>query len=66
LHKDGLGLLWLDPGCQGPCEVRLDYDGGWELRLGRYLSFAAMVTLVLASLVGVWKRLVPPPSKYNR
>jgi hypothetical protein len=59
LEKDGLGLVWLDPRCQGPCEVQLNYDGGWELRLGHHLSFAAMVTLLVLSLAGAWKRLVP-------
>jgi hypothetical protein len=43
LHSDGLGLMWLRPECSGPCEIQLDYNGGWELRLCRYLSFAAMV-----------------------
>ncbi len=53
VRKDGLGLLWVDPSCNGPCEVRFNYDGGWELRLGRYLSFAAMLALVVVSLAGV-------------
>ncbi len=58
LHSDGLGLMWLDPGCQGPCEVKLDYDGGWELRLSRYISFAAIATLVLLPIgLAVKRRL---------
>ncbi len=56
LHADGLGLMWLDPGCRGPCEVDLDYDGGWELRLSRYVSFAAIAALVLLPLGLVLKR----------
>jgi hypothetical protein len=50
LHADGLGLMWLDPKCNGPCEVELNYDGGWELRLSRFVSFAAIATLILLPL----------------
>jgi hypothetical protein len=56
LRKDGLGLMWLRPGCNGPCEVVLDYNGGWELRLCRWLSWLALG----AALVGLlWDRLEP-------
>ena len=47
LHKDGLGLMWLRPGHTGPCEVVLDYDGGWELRLCRWLSWLAIAGLAI-------------------
>jgi len=56
LHADALGLMWLDPKCQGSCDVDLDYDGGWELRLCRYLSFAAIATLILLPLAVAVKR----------
>jgi hypothetical protein len=42
LRKDGLGLMWLRPVVSGACEVVLDYDGGWELRLCRWLSWLAL------------------------
>jgi hypothetical protein len=42
LRKDGLGLMWLVPGVTGNCEIVLDYDGGWELRLCRWLSWLAI------------------------
>ncbi len=48
LERDGLGLMWLRPECDGPCEVLLHYDGGWELRICRYLSFAALAALLVA------------------
>jgi hypothetical protein len=51
LHRDGLGLMWLDPQCHGPCEVRLDYDGGWEMRLSRCASFTALGALLFIALV---------------
>jgi hypothetical protein len=53
IHKDGLGLMWLRPACDGPCEIVLDYDGGWELRLCRWASWLAIAALIL---VPIWKR----------
>ncbi len=49
IQKDGLGLMWLRPGCDGPCEVDLEYDGGWELRVCRWLSYLALAGLVLGT-----------------
>jgi hypothetical protein len=51
IYKDGLGLMWLRPECGGPCEILLDYDGGWDLRLCRIVSYAALAGLVLIPLV---------------
>jgi hypothetical protein len=56
IAKDGLGLMWMKPQCAGPCEIRMEYDGGWQLRLLRWLSFAAIGGLVV---VPAWKRLGP-------
>jgi hypothetical protein len=56
VRSDGLGLMWLDPHCNGPCEVQFDYDGGWELRLARYLSYTALTTLVFVPLAIRLKR----------
>jgi hypothetical protein len=47
LYRDGLGLMWLRPGCAGPCEIELDYDGGAELRVCRWISYAAIAALIL-------------------
>jgi hypothetical protein len=47
IFKDGLGLMWLRPECGGACEIVLDYDGGWELRLCRWLSWLAIAALVV-------------------
>ena len=43
VSRDGLGFLLLRPGCDGACEIELDYDGGWEYQLCRWLSALAMV-----------------------
>jgi hypothetical protein len=50
VRRDGLGLMWMRPECSGLCEIQLDYDGGGELRLCRYLSFTAVFVLILAIL----------------
>jgi hypothetical protein len=47
LKSDGLGLMWLQPGCNGPCEVQLEYDGGIELRICRILSASALAGMMI-------------------
>jgi hypothetical protein len=51
IEPDWLGLMWIRPECNGPCNAELDYDGGWELRICRYLSFAAMASLFLIPML---------------
>lgn len=38
IRADGIGQMWLDPPCDGPCSIDLVYDGGVEMRLLRGLS----------------------------
>jgi len=45
IERDGLGLMWLRPECRGRCDVALEYDGGWEPRISRFLSFATLLAL---------------------
>jgi hypothetical protein len=47
LSRDGLGLMWLRPGCTGTCDIELNYDGGAELRICRGISYAAIGALLL-------------------
>lgn len=58
VKRDGIGLIWLQPGCTGPCAVELNYDGGWELWICRYISLAAMGGLFLIPLVARPRRVV--------
>ncbi len=51
VHRDALGLMWIEPACAGPCEVQMTYDGGLELRAARYLSWTTMAGLVLLVLL---------------
>jgi hypothetical protein len=49
VERDGIGLMWLQPDCDGECTVELRYNGGTELRLCRWVSgltlFALAATL---------------------
>jgi hypothetical protein len=47
VKADGLGLIWLQPQCNGACDVQLEYDGGWELRICHFLSAIALAALLL-------------------
>jgi len=52
LRKDGIGLLVLEPGCDGPCEIRLDYVATREAWICRILS--GFVTLgMIGALFGL-------------
>jgi hypothetical protein len=64
IDADGLGLMWLRPGCNGSCDVQLEYDGGTELRICRRLSAAALAALLIFFC---WKALYAPAlSFFNR
>jgi len=56
-------LMWLQPGCNGPCDVDLEYDGGAELRICHLLSAAALASLVLFFC---WKAVYVPASSFWR
>jgi hypothetical protein len=30
LHADGMGMIVVEPGCSGNCEIRLHWSAGWE------------------------------------
>ena len=49
--RDGIGLTVIHPACDGPCTVDFVFDGGWERRLCRVLSWAVMLGAILAGFV---------------
>lgn len=59
VSRDELGLMWLRPECAGPCDVDLEYNGGWELRICRYVSYLAMAVLFAYSLITVTPAVRP-------
>lgn len=57
VFKDGLGLMWLHPECRGSCEIRLVYNGGWQLWLCRIVSYAAWMALLAIFAVSLTRRV---------
>jgi hypothetical protein len=47
LQRDNLDLMVLDPGWDGPMTIDLEYDGGREMRLLRWLRWCALLYLVV-------------------
>ncbi|MGI8741876.1 MAG: hypothetical protein ACR2NN_04780 [Bryobacteraceae bacterium] len=47
IRRDALGLMWFLPESSGPCSAELTYNGGWELRICRFLSYAALIVVLL-------------------
>jgi hypothetical protein len=44
-RRDGLGLLVIEPSCDGPCRIEMTYDGGWEYLVCRVVSYCALIGL---------------------
>ena len=40
--EDHLGQMTVEPQCDGACTVELNYDGGREMRIARWLSWSAL------------------------
>jgi hypothetical protein len=47
IRKDGIGLMVLDPGCNGPCEIRLSFRLTREAWICRTLSLIVSLLLVV-------------------
>jgi hypothetical protein len=57
VRRDGLGFLLIQPQCDGPCEIELDYDGGWEYKLCRLLSLVTVAALLAYAGASAWRQL---------
>ncbi len=55
-HSDGLGLLVVQPACQGSCDLTLWFDGGTEWRLTLWASGAAMLAVIVIGAVRLRRR----------
>jgi hypothetical protein len=51
VRADGLGHLYIEPGCDGACSVLLDYDGGLEMQVA-HVVFA--IAWLLAFVIPIW------------
>ncbi len=62
VRKDGIGLMILDPHCDGPCEVKLRFGVSTEGWVCRALSLPATLLVVSAPWIMLIKRrLITPP-----
>jgi hypothetical protein len=52
LRRDGLGFMIIEPQCNGPCQIRLLYDGGTEMRVAQWVSALTAIGLLIAC---VWR-----------
>jgi hypothetical protein len=50
IRRDELGFLRIRPECEGPCEIELNYDGGWEYKPCRLLS---ALTILGVGVLGI-------------
>ena len=57
--SDGLGQLVVEPGCNGPCEIQIDYDGGFEMWIARVVSWLALTGSLLWIVIGRRRTLLP-------
>jgi len=42
VQEDKIGLVGVEPQCEGPCTIDLIYDGGTEMRLAKTASLASL------------------------
>jgi hypothetical protein len=56
IRGDRLGLVVIEPRCNGPCTVNLTYDGGAEGRWARRIQWAAFAAGAIWIFMGLWQR----------
>jgi hypothetical protein len=55
VRSDGIGLIVVDPGCEGECRVDLAFTGGVEAATVQIVSYGALVA-GLAWIAGSYRR----------
>jgi hypothetical protein len=56
IKSDGLGMMWILPGCSGACDLQLEYNGGAELRIFHLLSAVALTALIVFVVRSAWRK----------
>jgi hypothetical protein len=56
--QDGLGFIVIEPQCEGPCDVRLSFTGGTEMRRARALRVLGIAAAFGWMLFWVWGKAV--------
>jgi hypothetical protein len=59
VQRDAIGLMYIDPGLTGPCNMQVIYDGGTEKLVARGVSLVTALLLALVSVLGVMRREAP-------
>lgn len=49
IQADGLGLMFIEPECAGPCRIELIYTGGLEMQLARLASWGGLAAGLIAT-----------------
>lgn len=50
IERDSLGFMAMNPECNGPCPVELEYVGGWEYWLTRFAAASLLVVLAARAI----------------
>jgi len=56
IRRDGLGFMIIEPRCSGPCDIRLVYDGGLEMRIAKLAQSASILAVLGWLLWWAWRR----------
>ncbi len=56
IHRDAIGLMYLDPSVTGPCRIEMVYDGGAEMRAAYAISLLTALLLLVACIYSVLKK----------
>ncbi len=46
LHADGLGLIAIEPGCSGACDIEMGWSAGWEPAFGIAMFLIALTSSI--------------------
>lgn len=65
-RRDGLGFLIIEPQCNGPCQIRLLYDGGTEMRVAEWVRAITAIGLLIACVWPFFTRVIPKWSRHRK
>jgi hypothetical protein len=65
-RRDGLGFLIIEPQCNGPCQIRLLYDGGAEMRVAEWVRAITAIALLIAYVWPFFARVIPKWSRHGK
>jgi hypothetical protein len=51
IREDGLGMMLIEPNSEGPTTIELNYDGGIEMQVAHFLSWATLAAGALWAII---------------